>query len=41
MIEIGYALNDKWGISGSAGFAFSGKNILASPNFGIGVYLKR
>jgi hypothetical protein len=41
MIEVGYALNDKWGISCSGGFAFSAKNILASPNFGVGIYLKR
>ena len=41
MLEVGYAVTDQWGISCSAGFAFSGKNILASPNFGVGVYLKR
>ncbi len=40
MVEVGYALNDKWGVSGSAGFAFAGKNILASPNYGVGIYLK-
>jgi hypothetical protein len=40
MIEVGYALTESWGISGSAGFAFAGKNILASPNFGVGVYAK-
>lgn len=41
MLELGYAINDKWGVSCSAGYAFSGKNILASPNYGIGIYLKR
>jgi len=40
-IEVGYAINEKWGVSWSGGYAFAGKNILASPNFGIGVYLKR
>ncbi len=41
MLEIGYSVTDNWGFSCSGGFAFSGKNILASPNFGVGVYLKR
>lgn len=40
MIEAAYAINDKWGVSCSAGYAFSAKNILASPNYGVGVYLK-
>jgi len=40
MIEIGYALTEAWGISASTGFAFAGRNILASPNFGAGVYCK-
>ncbi|MBL7856965.1 MAG: hypothetical protein JNM57_04690 [Cyclobacteriaceae bacterium] len=40
MIEVGYAVNDKWGISSSGGFALSGKNILASPNWGVGIYAK-
>jgi hypothetical protein len=40
MIEVGYALNDKWGVSVMGGFAFSGRNILASPNYGAGVYYK-
>jgi hypothetical protein len=40
MIELGYAFNDNWGVSVVGGFAFSGRNILASPNFGVGVYCK-
>lgn len=40
-LEVGYAIREKWGISLSGGFAFSAKNILASPNFGVGIYLKR
>ncbi len=39
-LEINYQLNDKFGISGSGAFAFSGQNILAAPNWGLGVYLK-
>lgn len=39
-IELNYQLSEKVGISGSGGFAFSGKNILASPNWGLGVYMK-
>ncbi len=39
-LEVGYAVREKWGIALSGGFAFSAKNILASPNFGIGIYLK-
>lgn len=40
MVEVGYALTEKWGVSASGGYAFSGQNILASPNYGLGVYLK-
>jgi hypothetical protein len=40
MVEVGYALTEKWGISASGGYAFSGQNILASPNYGVGLYLK-
>lgn len=40
MLEVGYSLTKSFGLSGSAGFAFSGRNILASPNYGVGVYLK-
>lgn len=39
-LELNYQLNDKWGVSGSGGFAFAGRNILASPNWSIGAYLK-
>ena len=38
--EINYNLNDKWGISGSAGFAPYAKRILAAPNYSLGVYLQ-
>ncbi|MGI9542045.1 MAG: hypothetical protein ACR2MX_02235, partial [Cyclobacteriaceae bacterium] len=36
--ELNYNLSDKWGISGSAAFAVSGKNILAAPNYNLGVF---
>lgn len=39
-VELNYQWTEQWGISGSGGFAFAGKNILASPNWSIGVYLK-
>ncbi|MFZ6012021.1 MAG: hypothetical protein ACOYXT_16885 [Bacteroidota bacterium] len=39
-LEIGYQLNDRWGFSASGGFAASGRNILASPNWGVGLFLK-
>lgn len=39
-IELNYQLTDKAGISGSGGFAFAGKNILAAPNWSLGIYLK-
>lgn len=39
-LELNYQANEKWGLSGSGGFALSGKNILASPNWSMGVYLK-
>jgi hypothetical protein len=39
-LELNYQANDKIGISASGGFAFAGKNILASPNWSLGVYLK-
>ncbi len=39
-VELNYQLTDQWGISASGGFAFSGRNILASPNWGLGIYLK-
>jgi hypothetical protein len=40
MIELNYQVTEKIGISGSGGFALSGRNILASPNWSMGVYLK-
>jgi protein XagA len=39
-IELNYQITDKVGVSGSGGFALAAKNILASPNWGLGVYLK-
>jgi protein XagA len=39
-IELNYQVTEKIGISGSGGFALTGKNILASPNWGLGLYLK-
>lgn len=39
-IEINYQLTDQVGLSGSGAFAFSGQNILAAPNWGLGVYFK-
>ncbi len=38
-IELNYMLKEKFGITASGGFAFSGKNILASPNWGVGAFL--
>ena len=39
-LELNYQFTDKTGISGSGGFAFAGKNILAAPNWSLGLYLK-
>jgi protein XagA len=39
-IELNYQATEKFGISGSGGFAFAAKNILAAPNWSLGVYLK-
>jgi protein XagA len=39
-LELNYQLTDKVGISASLATALAARNILASPNFGIGVYLK-
>ena len=36
--EINYLFNNGFGISASAGMALSGKNILGSPNFAVGVF---
>ncbi len=38
--EINYQFSDKLGVSVNAGFAFSGRNILASPNYGVGLFSK-
>jgi protein XagA len=39
-LELNYQITDKIGVSGSGGFAFTGRNILASPNWSLGAYLK-
>ncbi len=39
-VEVGYQLTESWGVSVSAAYAFSGRNILASPNYGAGIYFK-
>ncbi len=39
-LELNYQLTEKVGISGSVATALAARNILASPNFGLGVYLK-
>jgi hypothetical protein len=36
--EIAYLLKDNWGVSASSGFAFSGKQILAAPNWSLGIF---
>lgn len=38
--EVAYNLTDQFGISASVGGAVFGKKILASPNYGLGVYFK-
>ena len=40
MLELNYQATEKLGISSSGGFALSGRNILASPNWSLGLYLK-
>lgn len=37
--ELVYLINENWGISGAGGFAFSGRQILAAPNWSLGVFL--
>ncbi len=39
-LEVAYLLTESLGITVSAGYAFSGRNILASPNYGAGVFYK-
>ena len=38
--ELKYQATNKLGLSGSGGFALAGRNILASPNWSLGVYVK-
>lgn len=38
--ELGYNINEKWGLSVASGFVFSGKVIFARPSYSIGVYYK-
>jgi protein XagA len=40
MVELNYQATEKIGISSSGGFALSGRNILASPNWSLGIYFK-
>lgn len=39
-LEVAYDLKPNWGVSASGAFAFSGRNILASPMWGVGAYFK-
>ncbi|MBK5277457.1 MAG: hypothetical protein JJE09_01210 [Bacteroidia bacterium] len=39
-LELNYQATQKIGVSGSGGFALAGRNILASPNWSMGVYFK-
>lgn len=38
--EVNYQITDQWGLSASLGGAFYGKRVLATPNYGVGVYFK-
>lgn len=38
--ELNYDVSDSFGLTASAAFAAYGRRILASPNFGVGAYLK-
>lgn len=38
--EIGYNINDKWGVSATAGLALRGRLIFASPSYSFGVFYK-
>lgn len=40
-VEFAYSVNNSWGVSTSAGFALAGRNILASPNIGLGIFIKK
>lgn len=39
-LELNYQVTEKIGVSGSGGFALAGRNILASPNWSLGAYVK-
>jgi len=39
-LELNYQITEKMGVSASMATALAARNILASPNFGVGVYLK-
>lgn len=39
-LELNYQLTEKIGVTGSIATALAARNILASPNFGVGVYMK-
>lgn len=39
-IEVAYSVNQRWGFSFSAGGALAARNILAAPNYGVGIFLK-
>lgn len=38
--ELSYQWNENYGVTGAVGFAASGKRVLASPSFSVGVFLK-
>ena len=38
--ELSYQWNEKFGVTSAVGFAASGKRVLASPSFSVGVFLK-
>ena len=38
--EVAYNINDKWGVSATAGLALSGRLIFASPSYSFGVFYK-
>jgi protein XagA len=40
-VEFAYVVNNNWGVSASAGFALAGRNILAAPNVGLGIFVKK
>lgn len=40
-VEFAYTVNKGWGVSASGGFAIAGRNILASPNLGLGIFIKK